>query len=446
MRSINSVIRGISNTYQYVKEPYAFYENIKSNKLVNQDMILGGYFITSSSAAANEVFTAPHEIFAVGDNMQVLLPVLGPRSVFLLAGKEHLAERKMLTQPFTAKSIAGYAHRMSMLTKQNTAAWHPGKSLLIRDMTYKTSLDIIVEVVFGVRESAKAEELGRALINTLDLMTPPLLYFPFLRNSLFRPWRKFKQARRKADELIYRLVEERLAQRNTGEEQDDILSLLLSADGGSASTLPRETIRDHLVTMLGAGHETTGASLAWAIYHILRNPECLRKIREEVDSIPADAPAEAYSKLPYLSAVCNETLRLYPVVLDCERKLLQDWTLLGTHIPKGSDVLVSILNIHRDTALYPEPEQFRPERFIDRTFSPWEFLPFGGGIRRCIGANFATFEMKIVLGTLLREWDLKLSDDIPIYPVRRHITIVPDRGVPVTIVGRREQTTSLSNQ
>jgi cytochrome P450 len=194
-------------------------------------------------------------------------------------------------------------------------------------------------------------------------------------------------------------------------------------------------VKDELRTLLVAGHETTATGLAWALYHLHRAPEALRRLEEELAPLGPEPEPEALARLPWLAAVCDEALRLHPVVHLVARRLRGPFTLRGYALPPGMGVMVSIVSIHADPAVYPEPERFRPERFLERRFSPFEYLPFGGGARRCIGAAFALYEMKVVLGTLLAAHCFALASERPVRPVRRNVTMAPDRDVALLYVG-----------
>jgi cytochrome P450 len=188
-------------------------------------------------------------------------------------------------------------------------------------------------------------------------------------------------------------------------------------------------VKDELRTMLIAGHETTAIGMTWALHHLHRDPEARRRLEEELAPLGPKPEPEALTRLPWLSAVCDESLRLHPVIHLVTRKLRRPFTLRGYELPAGMGLMVAIIRIHAHPTVYPEPERFRPERFLERKYSPFEYLPFGGGNRRCLGAAFALYEMKVVLGSLLAAHRFESTQDTPIRPVRRHVTMSPDRDV-----------------
>ena len=200
-------------------------------------------------------------------------------------------------------------------------------------------------------------------------------------------------------------------------------------------------IKDQLFTILIAGHETTAVSIAWAAYFLIREPAVRERLRRELASVPP-GDLDAIRKLPYLDAVCSETLRIEPAVTDVARVCTKPFALGPYTVPAGECVFVNTCMLHKDDALYPEPDRFRPERFLDRTYRPFEFTPFGGGQRRCLGAAFAQAELALAVACLVRDWELALEGDAPEVAVRRNITMGPKRGVRVRVVERRTRTTA----
>ena len=245
-----------------------------------------------------------------------------------------------------------------------------------------------------------------------------------------------KQRQRKIDELIYAEIEERRLQPDAN--RTDILSLMMAARDENGQPMTNEELRDELMTLLFAGHETTATALAWAFYWIHRLPSVRQKLLQELDSLGENPDPMTIFRLPYLSAVCQETLRIYPVaMLTFAREVLTPVELMGHQLEPGTAVFASIYLTHRREDLYPEPLQFKPERFLERQFSPYEYLPFGGGSRRCIGLALAQLEMKLVLATILRDFDLVLAEKKPVQAKRRGVSLEPAGGVPMALLGRR---------
>jgi cytochrome P450 family 110 len=225
------------------------------------------------------------------------------------------------------------------------------------------------------------------------------------------------------------LRDEIAARRADGQDRDDILSLLLAARYDDGRAMSEEGVRDELKTLLLAGYETTAIALAWAFYGVHRQPDVFHRLHTELRALGRTPDPDALGRLPYLGAVCQEALRLYPVGGVISRRLRQPLTLCGYALPADIGVGVALPVVHSDPRLYPEPRRFRPERFLERTYTPFEYVPFGGGARRCIGAAFAVYEMKIVLGSLLARHRFRLAEDAPVTPVPRTFTLGPKGGV-----------------
>lgn len=271
------------------------------------------------------------------------------------------------------------------------------------------------------------------MISWLETFNSPLksffLFFPVLQKNLgfLTPWGKFV----KQQQLIHEILQTEIYRRRNNPDTlgEDILSLILSARDEAGKPMSDAEIRDELMTMLFAGHETTANSLAWAFYWIHYLPEVREKLMAELNSLPQNADSNFIAKLPYLSAIVSETLRIYPVVVFVGRQLKAPLEILGYNFEAGTSLLPSIYLTHHREDIYPEPKKFKPERFLERQFSPYEYLPFGGGNRRCLGYAFALFEMKLVLATILSQVELELLDRHPLKPVRRGITFTPSGGV-----------------
>jgi cytochrome P450 len=249
------------------------------------------------------------------------------------------------------------------------------------------------------------------------------------------PWARFRRAVSRLRALVQEEIDARRAAAAQGRE--DILSLMMSARFDDGSAMSDDELKDQLHLLLFAGHETTATALAWAFYWLHRQPEDLALLLAEVDALGPRPEPEAVASLPYLDAICQETLRIHPVVADVGRRLVRPLDVMGYTVPAGTLVMVSTLLLHDRPDLYPEPQRFRPARLLERKFSPFELVPFGGGARRCIGAAFALYEMKIVLSTLLRARRFRLASDAPVLSTRRGITMGPKGGVTMILEGPR---------
>ncbi|MEM9090404.1 MAG: cytochrome P450 [Cyanobacteria bacterium P01_F01_bin.53] len=321
-------------------------------------------------------------------------------------------------------------------------ALQPGESFAARDLTQKVSLQIIFKVVFGLSDNPHSKEIMATLTETVDSFGSPasaaMLFFDWLQKDLgaWSPWGKFLQLKQKLDELVYVEIRDRLA--NPDPSRTDILSMLMAARTESGEALGEVELRDELMALLMAGHETTATAIAWAMYWIHKAPGIKEKLLAELDAVGPQASPTAISQLPYLSALCQETLRRLPVAMFTFPRVAQESvTLMGHTFAPGTTFLGCIFLTHQREEFYPDPKAFKPERFLERKFSPYEFIPFGNGARRCIGAALAQYEMKLAVATLMAHYRFELADDQPEQAKRRGVTLAPGRGVPMTFLGKR---------
>lgn len=393
----------------------------------------GNVAITTSPEGAREVFTADPDTFEPLSRL-LLEPVVGDNSLLLLAGERHKRERRLLMPPFHGERMRAYGALMQECTRRKLEGLAPGAPVVAQRVTQAISLEVITRAVFGVQEPERVRRYLDVMESYRESYTPSLALIKGLRRSFggLGPWARFQRNTVRFDAM---LNEELASRRASGEERADILSLLLSARDEAGQPMTDVEVKDELRTMLFAGHETTATGLAWALYFLHRTPEALQRLREELAPLGPEPEPEALARLPWLSAVCDESLRVHPVVHLVTRRLRRPFTLRGYELPEGMGLMVAITRIHADPELYPEPERFRPERFLERKYSPFEYLPFGGGARRCLGAAFALYEMKVVLGTLLAAHRFESASDVPVRPKRRNVTMGPERDVELRYVG-----------
>jgi cytochrome P450 len=391
--------------------------------------------IVSDPAIVKEVFQgSPDDLYAGAGNV-VLKPILGARSVLLLDGPEHLRQRRLMLPPFHGERMRAYGETMRAVAERHISRWPVGRAFPVHPTMQAITLEIILRTVFGVEQQERVERLAEPMKRLLNSTDQPLrllsLQFTSSANAKPRsPWGRVYALMAPVDALIQQEI---AARRADPEPRDDILSLLLSARDEDGNALTDAELRDELMTLLLAGHETTATALAWTVERLVRAPRVLAHLREELD---------AGESTDYLDATIKEALRLRPVVPGVIRQLQRPLTLGGMALPQGVHVAPSIYLIHRRPDVYPEPEAFRPERFLgDDAPGTYEWLPFGGGIRRCLGASFALYEMRIVLETVLRRATLETTDaeDEPVR--RRFVTYTPRDGgrVRVTQLARAQQ-------
>lgn len=387
---------------------------------------LGPMVLTTAAEDIQRIFAGDSDAFDA-PTPGILQAFLGEGSLLNLIGARHRRERKLMMPPFHGERITAYGRLIQEVALRHAAGWPRGKPFSMRQTTQAITLEVIIRAIFGVKDPERVPPYRRAVIEYIDAFSPLILFFPHLRREFggFGPWHRFSRA----IGHLHGLLGEDIRRQRGDTEQTSILSLLLAIRDEEGRPMSDEEVRDEMVTLLFAGQETTALALAWAFHRIHRAPEVLERLRAELAPLGETPSPEELARLPYLEAVCHETLRLEPIILVAGRVLKYPMRLGGYEIPANTMVTTSISAVHANPALYPEPERFNPERFLTRKFAPHEFLPFGGGIRRCLGAAFALYEMKIVLGSLLARHSLALVDDRPVRSVRRNLVTGPRGGV-----------------
>ncbi len=357
----------------------------------------------------------------------------GTGSLWVLGGEAHRRERQLLLPAFHGRSYHGHGETIRQVTHQHIAPWQSGQTVQAIQTTLAISLDVIMRLVFGAgdaRDEAFARE-GRDVLGALwRQMHPLIVFFPELQRGWFPLWRRYARSRARFNDWMDRYLAVRRA-RSGG--SDDVLELMLAASYDDGGRMSDADIRDELITILLAGHETTATALAWALYELARHPAVMETLRDELER--ADTDVGTVVKLPYLSAVCNETLRLHTLLSEVGRLCAAPVEILGHRLQPGEAAVISVNAIHHDAELYPEPDAFIPQRFIDRSYSPFEFLPFGGGHRRCLGAGLSDYEMRIALAEIVQRWDLEPAGiDVDF---RHDIAMGARHGVPLRLKARR---------
>jgi len=380
---------------------------------------------------------------APGDTNLVFESLLGKRSVITISGAEHQRQRQLLLPPFHGERMRSYSEIISDISEKVISQYQIGQPFNIRSVAQAITLRVIMQAVFGLDEGPRAEKLqhflGEMLEKGSSVLSVALLYFPALQRD-FGPinfWGKQMRRQQNADKLIYEEIRERREQPDPS--RTDILSLLMAARDEAGQPMTDEELRDELMTLLVAGHETTATAIAWAFYWIHKIPSIRQKLLQELDSLGDNPDPSAIFQLPYLNAVCSETLRIYPVaMLTFPRVVRTPLSLGGYELEPGTTVMGSIYLTHQREDLYPEPKQFKPERFLERQFSPYEYLPFGGGARRCIGLAFAQLEMKLALAKILSSRELELVDNGEVRPKRRGLVTGPDHPINMVVTSQRQ--------
>jgi cytochrome P450 len=384
--------------YRYARNPYDFF--VQARKRYGDPFMMPTAMgiptlVTGSPEGLRAMFSEDSATYGSygGDHV---MSAIGPYSLFILDGDAHKRERKLLMPPFHGARMRAYGDLMRGVALEHAARWRAGQRFEMVEATLAISLDITARVIFGVAGADRVEAFGRALTECIEAFTPLLWLIKAARRDIggVTPWGKFLAAKRRFDQLLYGLIRVRRSEGTAG--RHDILSLFLEARQEDGAPLSDQHIRDEIVTLLAAGHDTIGTALGWA-FHLTHADAAIRqRLVDELASLGPDPDTDAIAELPYLDAVMQETLRLYP-----------------------------------------DPLRFRPERFLERRFSPFEFLPFGGGARRCIGAALSLYQMKVVFAALLSQHRLRLADAAPVVPVRRNVAVMgPSGGVPMTLEAR----------
>jgi unspecific monooxygenase len=399
----------------------------------------------SHPEALQQILTRDTQEFrAPGEFNKILQPLVGAHSVIMAEGDRHRRQRQLLLPPFHGERMRAYGQTICEIARRAASQIPPGTPFSARSLMQDISLQVILSAVFGLEaEAGERHQTLKPLLGALtDIFASPFnasfLLVPTLQKDLgaWSPWGRFLRLQQQIDALLYREIRERREQFDP--ERTDILTLLLSARDEAGEPMTDAELHDELLTLLFAGHETTATAMAWAMYWIHHLPEVGAKLRQELDTLGDSPDPITLSRLPYLTAVCQETLRIYPVaMLTFSRVVQSPVELMGYRLEPETILLGCIYLTHQQEDIYPQPKQFKPERFLERQFSPYEFLPFGGGVRRCVGLALAQFEMKLVLATILANYQLTLLERRPVQPRRRGVTLAPGSGVKMAIAGTR---------
>jgi cytochrome P450 len=407
----------LHQTREWVRQPLAFlgrcqaeYGDIFTIRLASTPPIV----MLASPAAVREVFTGDPELLRAGEANSLLQAALGRSSLLLLDGEQHLRERRLMLPPFHGERMRAYGSLIAALAEREIDGWPSDAAFEVGSRFRRVALDVIVQAVFGVEEQDRIERLADALRRFLDTVTSPFRMLVLLLikpdGLTVRAWQRHAPSIRRVDALIYDEIRRRRADPRTP-EREDILSMLIPS-------MSDEQLRNELMTLLLAGHETSAAGLAWAVERLARHPAVL-------DRLSAEASGDADE---YLDAVVKETLRVRPVLPAVFRALAAPVEIAGRELPAGAWVAPCIHLLHRDPELYPEPDAFRPERFLEAQADTYGWIPFGGGTRRCLGGAFAIFEMKTVLRELVRLGSFGPADADDEGVTRRGVVLVPGAG------------------
>jgi cytochrome P450 len=384
----------------------------------------GTWILLSHPDDVRRVFTGDPNVLHAGEANGILRPVLGDHSVLLLDGAAHMEQRKLMLPSFHGERMKRYGDLMAEIAAAEIERWPRAEPYRVRPRMQAVTLEIILRAVFGVAEGERLEQLRRQLRGMLDMITDPkrLIFLLGLGPDRIRRFPPFRREVEQVDRLIYAEIADRRGAPDL-EERVDILSLLMRARHEDGSPMSDRELRDELITLLVAGHETTATALAWAVERLARHPEKLDRLAAEV----------AAGEDAYLKAVVQETLRLRPVISIVNRMLKEPFEVGGYTLPAGVKVAPCIYLVHRRGDVYPEPERFLPERFLESPPGTYTWIPFGGGVRRCLGGAFAQFEMEVVLRELVSRTTVSPARPEPERVFRRAITETPRHDAEVLV-------------
>jgi cytochrome P450 len=426
----------VRSTWHWLRTPYAYLEELSREfgDAFRLPLVRFTISVFSNPEHVREIFADSGDVLAAGRVNRVLAPLLGDRSVLMADGKDHLRKRKLLLPPFQGERMQTYGRAMLDFADDAIDAFPYGAPFPLHAPMQDLTLRIIIRTVFGFT-GPRAETMAQRVKAVLELGAWTPMILPFMQFDLgpLSPYGRFKLASAASDELLYAEIARR---RKDGSRGADILSLMLDARDEAGEPMPAAELRDELVTLLVAGHETTATALTWAMRWLLAAPELLAELTGELEALGPDPTPAEIAKNELLDGVVREALRLVPVVPMVGRMLEKPAVVGGYELDRGEVVGCAVYLAHRRPDDYPDPERFDPRRFSRRKLSPAEYLPFGGGVRRCIGMAFALYEMKMVLARLVTRTRLRLvSSDVA--QVRRSVTITPAKGLPVVLERRR---------
>ena len=427
-------------TYEWFAHPYEFmsecakkYGDIFTVRYSH----IGTQVIVSRPDHLKAVFTGNHHQLCAGKSNQILGEIMGKNSPMLLDGDQHLQRRKTMLPPFHLAQVKKLAIPMDQVITELTSHWVDGDIVVMRTVMLEISLRIILRAVFGIPDDSFMKRLSEiiqrfVMINGTQSVLTNTNREPTRSSGMQNVWKKELQAASKrVNSELYAYIDRRRVECGREKASVDVLGMLLNTVEEDGRPLTNEVIRDHLMTLFIAGHETSASSLAWAMHWLLRTPTSYERLKTEIDNTPG------YDG-EYLEAFCNETLRMNPPISEVSRYLQTPMRIDDYHLPAGISISPSIYLAHHRPETFAFPDEFRPERFLERKYSPYEYLPFGGGSRRCIGNNFALLEMRLVLANLLRTFRFESAEGPSPQPMRRAILVAPSGGGRMRVWRRRK--------
>lgn len=387
------------------------------------------YVVISEPSMVREIFAGLNATDQMRIGNDELRPAVGDNSLLLLDGAEHKRHRKILAPPFSTNSVPAYGALIRNITERLTDKWEKGATISIYSAMQEVALEVILSVVFGANLGSRLDVFKACITNFMKTVSGPVGYFPALQKDLgpWSPGGKVLRAKRELDALLFEEIARRRAAPN--DQGNGVMGSMLHVNGSGEEPFSDQEIHDELITLILAGHDPTTAALAWAMHWVHQDASVAEKLREEMAGTDADRPEDWH----YLDAVINETLRIYPMFPTVERKMRVPVEIMGYVITPGVRITPCVYLTHHRPELFPEPERFRPERFLERRYASNEFFPFGGGSRRCIGAHFAHYQMKVILSSVLRRYTFEAVREGKVKAVLRGASIGPSGQVRMRI-------------
>ncbi|MBW4628884.1 MAG: cytochrome P450 [Brasilonema octagenarum HA4186-MV1] len=396
----------------------------------------------SNPKAIEQIYTAPKELFNIAETYEILRPLVGDQSLMVLDGKLHERQRSLVMPSLHGGSLRSYGKLICKLTEQMMQQWKLGEVINLSSWADNISMNVMFQVVFGLDEGEHLVKLRQKISSILDYFSSPIIVLHLLTRSLqkdlgaWSPWGRFVRLLNEVDQLLYAEIAQRRQQPQP--DRTDVLSLLMSARDEQGEAMSDRELRDEVMTVL-SGKGVAATAIIFGLYCLQKHPEVYQRLQSELDSISNPLDTNAIAKLPYLTAISQETLRLYSLSVVAMRVATTSFELMGYKFSAGTHVYANIHSLHHRQDLFPNPEQFKPERFLERQFTSHEYSPFGGGHRRCIGYAFAPFQMKLVLATIVSRYQLKLVDDRPFNLVRHAAGVAPNKDIKMIVTGFHDQ-------
>ncbi|HZS43493.1 MAG TPA: cytochrome P450 [Blastocatellia bacterium] len=394
----------------------------------------GKVVFVSHPNAVQELFTTLAKKLLAGQANSFLSPFLGENSVLLLDGPRHARQRRLMLPSFHGDKMKMFGNLMRDTAYQTIQTWKPGETVMIRQEMQAITLRVIVESIFGSDMSRRTPEIIELVRGTLNIPTL-ITFLPFLRVNLgpWSKWGRFLAWRNRLDKLLFGEIALRRA--NPPAEPRDVMDMLMAAVDEDGSKMSDQEVRDELITLMLAGHETTALSLTWAFATLLKNQDILEKLKKELSDVVGDRAVslDDLPRLKYLDATIKESMRmnlLFPIIL---RKAAEPVSIDGYDIPEGAGVAAATYVTHHREDVYSDPYAFKPERWLNGQIHQFAWFPFGGAPRRCLGMAFAIFEMNLILASIIPHVQMELIPNQDLTPTRMGLALAPPSGVRVRI-------------